>query len=271
MSVKTIEHPDGRKFRFGRKQPVARCPRMKMHYYMSPALPQPPTQIGYSAAAATSLSKIYDNDNLGDCVIACIAHAEGVFTGNAGAGPLLFTDAQIIDLYGAIGGYVPGDPSTDNGCDEVTAWNYWQQKGAMPGEQDPHKIIGFLELDGTNSLQTSTAIWLFENLLFGVALPDDWVNPVPSGSGFTWDVAGDPDPANGHCFLAMGYAPGVKYISTWGMQGAITDAAIARYAVPSVGGAVYTALSQDIISKAQQKAPNGFSWGQLQIDFERLS
>ena len=79
---------------------------------------------------------------LGDCVIAGGYHVEAVWTGNAGQ---LFTatDAQIVADYGAIGGYVPGDPSTDNGCDEQTAFNYWTKTGFANGTT----LAGWLAVD----------------------------------------------------------------------------------------------------------------------------
>jgi hypothetical protein len=267
MSVKVITHPNsGLSFKLGRRRPVARCPRFSLHNYLMRGLAAPPTACDYSKPAATALAKVYENDTLGDCVIAGMAHVVGVLTGNAGR-PYLYTNEQIIGLYSAIGGYVPGKPSTDNGCDEQTALNYWENNGAPAGE---HRIAGWLSVNAADPTEYRTALWLFENLYFGLELPDKWVNPMPAEPGFTWDAAGPPDPNNGHCVAGVGYSAQGVSIDTWGMIGLLTDNAIAQYGTPAANGEVYTVVSQDGINKATQKAPAGFDWSQLIADFDSM-
>ncbi len=255
--------------KLGRNRPIARGPRLHLRNYLLRSLPFPPANCDYLTKASNAIKQVYENDNLGDCVIAWIGHATGIFTGNS-SDPVLFSDQQILALYGAIGGYVPGQPDTDQGCDEQTALAYWQQNGAIPGETNQHKIQSWLAVDGTNPVECRTAIWLFENLMFGVELPDAWVNPMPSRDDFTWDVAGEPDQANGHCFGAGGYLPGKLHIATWGMTGWITDRAVAAYATTIGQGELYTVLSSDSIVRATQKAPNGFDWTQLLADLQAI-
>ncbi len=267
MPIKTIQHPTSKgTFKLGRKRPVARGPRFSLRNYLTRGIPSPPATISYAHAASTALSNIYENDKLGDCVIAGIGHVVGVLTGNAGK-PFIYTNQQIIKLYEEIGGYVPGEPSTDQGCDEVTALNYWENKGAPVGA---HKIAGWLAVNAADPTEYRTALWLFENLYFGLELPDAWVNPMPDGPGFTWNVAGNPDPNNGHCVIGVGYTAQGVTIDTWGMLGLMTDAAVAKYAAPNANGDLYTVVSQDGINKATQKAPSGFDWSQLVADFDSM-
>lgn len=275
MPVKTVHHPtSGLKFKLGRKRPVARCPRFALKNYLMRSLPAPPATSDYTKRAAPALSQIYDNDTLGDCVIAGMAHVVGVLTGNSGTKPFIYDNKEIIGLYSAIGGYVPGDPSTDQGCDEQTALNYWENNGALPpgttSKTGAHKIVGWMSVDATNVDECRTAMWLFENLYFGLELPDAWINPAPSASGFVWDVAGAPDPNNGHCVVGVGYTANGITIDTWGMTGLMTTAAVAKYATQAAGGDLYTVVSMDAIDKATQKAPNGFDWSQLIADFDSM-
>ena len=256
-----------RKFRMGRKRPIARCPRFSLGNYLYKDLPPPPPTCDYTAKAEKAIKEMYMNNQLGDCVIAGMAHLVGVMTGNATGKPVLYTEKQIVTLYSAIGGYVPGQPNTDQGCDEQTALNYWQQNGAPEGS---HKIAGWIGVNGADPAECRTALWLFENLYFGIELPDAWINPEPEKSGFVWDVAGDPDPNNGHCVVGVGYdAKGVT-IATWGMTGTITDGAIAKYATQVGSGELYTVVSEDSIIKASGKAPAGFDWSQLIADFDSM-
>ena len=253
-------------FRMGRKRPLARCPRFSLRNYLMKSVSAPPPSCDYSSKAGKALSQMYLNNQLGDCVIAGIGHVVGVLTAGAGS-QYVYSDGEILQLYEAIGGYVPDHPNTDNGCDEQTALNYWQHHGAPSGT---HKIAGWLAVNGSNPSEYRTALWLFENLYFGLELPDKWVSPMPTKPGFTWDVAGPPNPANGHCVVGVGYGnKGVK-ICTWGMLGTLTDDAIEKYATTTGSGELYTVISQDAINKATQKAPAGFDWSQLIADFDSM-
>jgi hypothetical protein len=89
-------------------------------------------------------------------------------------------------------------------------------------------------------------------------------------SGFTWNVAGAPNPDNGHAFSGLGFdANGVK-VSTWGMEGTLTWPAIERYSGRADGGELYTVLSADAIERASAKAPNGLDLSQLTNDIRML-
>jgi hypothetical protein len=267
MTIKTITltgHPTLSQVRFGRKRPIAIGPHFKLKNYLRASMPSPPTSCDYSSPAASILSDIMGNDTLGDCTCAGAYHIVGTETSNAGQ-PFHATLAQVISDYSAVGGYVPGDPSTDQGADEVTCMNYWTSHGFADGT----KLLGWLSVDATNWTEVQTAMWLFENLYFGLELPDTYTNPFPSSNGFVWDV-GTPDPNQGHCIIGTGYdTTGVK-IDTWGMLGTITKAAIAKLCVANAGGALYVWLTPDQVAKAATKAPNGFAWSDLISDFDTM-
>ena len=267
MPLKQLFAPHlNRTVKMGRRRPVARGPRLFLKNYLRLAkLPPPPPSQDYSRAARPVLSNVYLNDQLGDCVIAGGYHVVGVETGNADD---LFTatDQQITADYSAIGGYVPGDANTDNGCDEATALNYWTERGFADGT----KLLGWLAVDPTDRQEVAAALYLFENLFFGMELPDAWVNPMPSGSGFTWDVAGASDPANGHCVIGAGYNPDGVTIDTWGLLGTLTWNAIAQYCAAANNGELYVMLTPDQLEKGQSKAPNGVDWADLVKDFNSI-
>lgn len=251
--------------KMGRKRSVASCPHMKLSRYLAKAvdLPAPPASIDYSANAV-SLRRVFMNDQLGDCVIAGGYHIVGVETGNAGRG-FVATDSQVVADYSAIGGYVPGNPNTDNGCDLQTAMNYWVQHGFADGT----KLIGYLAVDATNKLEVMQALYLFENLYLGVEVPDAWINPFPSHDGFVWDAA-TPDPNNGHCVMAVGYTAQGITIDTWGLLGTITWAALAELCTAKNGGELYVMLTPDQLAKGATKVPSGMAWSDLIADFDAM-
>jgi len=267
MPVKTIVHPvTGRPFKLGRRRPIARGPRLSLRNYLLKGFPAAPTSIDYSAKPAAFLAEILGNDALRDCTAAGAFHIGGTLLANAGA-PIPFTEADVVKFYSATTGYVPGDEATDQGGDEQDVLNYWKATGLLPGS---HQISGWVAIDGSNEDEVKAALWLFENLYFGVELPDAWINPMPGASGFTWDVAGDPDPDNGHCFAGVAYDGAGVTIDSWGMLGKITYQAMAKYASTAGQGELYAVLGPDAIDKASGKAPNGFDAAQLAADLDSI-
>ena len=106
--------------------------------------------------------------------------------------------------------------------------------------------------------------------MFGIDLPDAWITPFPSASGFVWDVAGASDPNNGHCVIGLGYNAQGVIIDSWGMLGTITWAAVAKYCAANVGGELFTVITPDQLAKGQTTAPNGVAWSTLISDFDAL-
>jgi hypothetical protein len=268
MKLKAISAPhlgSGARVKFGRRRPVALGPRLKLTNYLRAPLPPAPPTADYSSKGQPALGNVYLNDRLGDCVIAGAYHVVATETGNAGR---LFTasDDQLITDYSAIGGYVPGDDSTDQGCDEPTALNYWVQNGFANGTRP----LGWVSVDATNVDELRSALYLFENLYFGAELPDAWVHPMPDASGFEWGAAGPPVPDNGHCVIGVGYTERGVTIDTWGLLGTVTWDALSQYFTPSANGAAYVLLTPDQLAAGQTRTPNGIDWASLIADFDAI-
>ncbi len=252
----------------GRRRPAPHSPRLRLANYLGANLPDPPETGDYSVKAQAALKEMYLNDALGDCVVAGAAHMIGVWTGNALPQPAIFGEWAIKNAYHAFsdGHY----PANNSGCDEIFALNLWAHEGFAPTYANPHKVVAWVAVDAANPRELRTALWLFEGLMCGVELPDAWINPPPSGDGFTFDVAGDPVPANGHCMTHFSWDAAPIGCATWGMYGRITDAALAKYMTPANGGALYAAVSQDALIRATAKVPNGFDAAQLLADARRI-
>ena len=268
MAVKRIILPDGTHRLFGRRTPTKPTARLRLRNYLIEGASTPPAACGYTYKARPQVHQMYGNDALGDCVEAAVGHTIGVFGANAGAW-WTFTTDQIIEMYSQMGGYIPGNETTDNGTDIAVALSIWERVG-VTGPGGNHKIAGALSVNAADPEECRQAIWLFENLILGLDLPDAWINPFPSDSGFVWDFAGPADPNNGHCVVAAAYDPASVYIATWGLIGGMTNAALAEYCVPSSGGELYVVLSKDILYRATQRSPGGLNWAQLLSDFAAL-
>jgi hypothetical protein len=121
-------------FKLGRNRPALNARRLRFSDYVSPSLPVPP-QVEHWAPTAKAwncLENVYANDTLGDCVEAGGAHLIGLWRGAAGSGGPYPTVDQVVAVYSAATGYVPGDPATDQGTDEVSFLNWWKQNGYFP-------------------------------------------------------------------------------------------------------------------------------------------
>lgn len=265
--VKSVFSPHHKRdVKFGRKATPFR-PALHLANYVR-GEPAAPASCDYTAKAPVSLSDIYGNDTLGDCVIAMMLHLYGAWTGNAGS-EVHFTEAQAIKLYSAIGGYVPGNEATDQGCDIGTALQYFQSTGYPDAANG--KLLGSVAINANDAAEMKLATFLFEGIACGAALPDAWVNNMPSRSGWTWDKAGAPDENNGHAFGILGYDTSGRYIiTTWGMLGYLTPAAASAYLTAAHDGELHVPITEAMIAKGETKAPNGIDWDALIADFNEI-
>jgi hypothetical protein len=251
----------------GRRRSSHPRPRLRLSNYLDiAALPPPPPAVDWTTKARSALGLVYQNDVLGDCVVAAGMHLLGLATGNATGRAFVATKAQVIADYSAIGGYVPGRPDTDQGCNEEDAFAYW----AGHGFADKSKLAGWIAIDPSNELEVKQALYLFESVFFGVGLPDAWINPFPSASGFTWGVHGAADDQNGHAFLGVGYNAAGVQVDTWGLIGTVTWQAVAKYCAAGAGGQLFALLTPDMLATGASMAPNGFAWGDLVADFDAM-
>lgn len=251
--------------KIGGRKLVPHKTRMNLRHYVNKRdMPVPPASCDFSAPALTVLRDPMENDILSNCVIVAGYHYVGVVTGNAG-NVFHATRAQVIADYSAIGGYIPGDSSTDQGSDPHVACDYWISSGFANGT----KAKAHLALDPSNPTEIMQAISIFEGAMLGGPLADEWFNPFPSGDGFVW-TPGHYNMQAGHEVETHGYdASGLK-IATWGLLGTMTWAAVAGFADPSRGGDLYLILTPDLIAKGKTNAPNGLNWSQLIQDFDAL-
>jgi hypothetical protein len=228
------------------------------------AVPTPPEEISYVVRVPGWPMLL--NDQLGDCVIAAMGHMvqQWTFFSTDGSAMQTMTDAEALAAYEAIGGYVPGDSSTDQGADMLTALNYWRNTGIQVGGS-VHKIGGFVAVDPTNLLEVRQAIWLFGNLFMGVQLPvsaqgaNDWT--VPDGG--IYSAAGAPGGWGGHCIPSMAESPETLTCITWAERLKMSHNFFGDYCDEA-----YAVLSQDWFGGGI--SPSSFNMKQLEADLVAL-
>ena len=171
----------------------------------------PAPDVDYTTSAL-GLTDVLANDRLGDCTCAGVGHLLDIINGAAGS-PVEITEAQTLALYEAACGYNPADPSTDQGGDEYGVLDYMAERG-LDGA-GLHQIVGSVLVNATDREEVRWAMANAGNLYFGEALPDAYLS---GGDGDVWDVAGPPNPNNGHCFVgAKSDSTGITII-TWGQS-----------------------------------------------------
>ena len=216
------------------------------------------------------MTNVYGNDRLGDCTAAGAGHIIGAL---ARQRPQRRSRADRRSRSSpstrSRPATIPPTLNSDQGGDEVTVLNDWRDKGFFADGSG--KILGWANVDGANIQRVKQAIWLFENVYFGVELPDAWISPFPQANGFTWDVAGDANPAHGHCFAGLGYNDNGVIVNSWGMMGTVTWAAVAKYATTPGQGELHVAFSEDAIERASARAPNGFDVAALTADLKAMA
>jgi len=257
----------------GRKRPVV-TPASHPHLfrsvkkYLTGTVPDAP-DYDYFAAASTAEHDILANDQLGDCTAAGACHLAEVFSANAGT-PAVLTRDDAIKFYSLSTGYDPNDPSTDQGGDEVQVCNTWRDKG-LDGN-GAHAIKGYLVVDATDPVMMKYTGWLFEGHYYGLELDSSWPQSV-SGDGFIWDT-GTPNPNEGHCIVSAS-AKGLRAallmgVNSWGYLGWLTQSAQANFLTPQAGGNAFVIVTDEIVARATQKAPNGLDWMTLMADVQSL-
>jgi len=194
--------------KFGRL-PRAFDPRIPKLSLVAVTQPPLPSEINYSAGMAANLGAML-NDTLGDCTCAAVGHAIQVWSFNAGGTTITPPDADIEKLYEEAGGYVPGNPATDNGAVIQTVLTDW-----LNGPVDGNQLTAFVEIDQRRPANVKRAIWESACVDIGFDVPA-FMNMNP---GATWDVdpSGDNTIIGGHSVILVGYqSDGTYILESWG-------------------------------------------------------
>ena len=131
-------------------------------------------------------------------------------TANAGT-IIIPTDEDALSLYEAVGGFVPGNPSTDQGCDETAMCQYLEDTG-LCGQ----KSAGAAMVDPTNIDHIRWTVQIFGACRLGIIVDERMEQQFSSRQ--PWETPADPnDPnAGGHDVPIVAYDTEHAYVVTWG-------------------------------------------------------
>ena len=189
---------------------LARLPQAGLH--LDAVLPDAPPVVDWSRDVAPQAWGMCLNDAIGDCTCAAVAHAIvawSAITSSFQAKPYWTpSDADVLALYRAVSGYVPGQLETDQGarCADVLA--LWQRQGVeCAGTLD--KLAAYATIDPRNHAHLRAAVWSFGCVYAGVMLHQAQMTEAV-WSDLSSQVRG------GHCVLLVGADDTGPLCVTWG-------------------------------------------------------
>jgi hypothetical protein len=246
------------KLKLGKLPPKFNRKTLHLSKYMLATAPAAPPTAGWEHLIPATGWQMFDNDSIGDCTCACAAHMVMNWTSNTGT---LVTPkvADVVKLYSEAGGYVPGDPSTDNGAAITDVLEIWQKTGL-----GSDKIDGWAQIDFANIETVRQAIYLFGAVNVGVNLPN--VAETQFENGQPWELeADDGGIAGGHCVPVFGYNEAIGGTAvTWGRTQPFSWAWWVKYVEEA-----YVTISMDWL-KASTVAPNHLDLAQLEADLKAI-
>ena len=146
---------------------------------------------------------MYLNDQLGDCTCAGICHCFGAWTKYAGNGAeVIFADSVVETLYERFG-YVPGQPSTDQGAQLVQVLQSVQQEPVQGNTIDAYAELSDLSIAGL-----TTALKWYGPVYLGINCYQSMEDQFNAGQPFTY-VPGSKY-LGGHCVLLTGFDAGTN-------------------------------------------------------------
>jgi len=252
MSIPT--HKGGK---LGKLKPVGHSDTLLFNSALSKAiLPALPPSVAWESKV-TSWNMLL-NDQLGDCVEAAIGHTIMTMTSQASS-IVIPTDNQIQDAYSGITGYVPGDPSTDNGTVMVEALAYWRNNGIAND-----KIVGWASVKiDSDLIEFRHAIALFGTVLVGFNFPQSAMDQFNYGQ--PWSIDMTSPLIGGHCVAVSEYDNQRLVCETWGALQPMTLGFLPYYADEA-----YVVITQDWI-ESNKRSPSGYNISVLTGDSKVLN
>ena len=178
--------------------------------YLTPALQPPPERIDWGRGFNISFG-IMLNDSLGDCTIAACGHAIQTWSLDNGR-MITLPDSAILTGYEQACGYVDGDPSTDNGGNELDVLNFFRQTGI-----GGHKIMAYADPNPATILHVKQAIALFGGVYIGFNVPQSFMDQFNEGLPIT-PLAHDGGIVGAHAVWMFGYNSQYLIGDTWGAR-----------------------------------------------------
>ncbi|HEV2353215.1 MAG TPA: hypothetical protein VGR89_03185 [Puia sp.] len=244
------------------------------------ALPAPPVVVDYSTRIPADGWGMCMNgpdpanppqipDGIGDCTFAEATHdtlAQSIYAGDV---PVTIPNSSLLTGYHAVGGYVLGEPSTDNGCVIQQVLSYRRKTGLLDSNGNLHKILAFGQLKNLdNFAMVKTALYIFGSIDIGVNFPSAAMTQFDEG--LPWAPVRGDSIEGGHCVCVQRFDPTVSdgYIKvvTWGQEQAVRLSWWDAYVEEA-----WCIITQDWLSTVSDETLNGLDLAQLNTDLGQMT
>jgi hypothetical protein len=200
------------------------------------------------------------NDSLGDCAEAAYGHALQVWSAASGKPELTEPNSAIEALY-ETQGYVPGNPSTDNGT-VLQVLLARLVKGPVPVSIP--KLLAFIEIDPTIPADIDRATYECGLVYIGFNVPAFMEGLENPGDVWSNGAGGSTRIVGGHCVVSPGYHPGVRDIISWGYRYTMTNGFWSSYVDEA-----YALISEEWV-EATGRTPLGMTVAQLEAQMAAI-
>lgn len=232
-------------------------PRLSLENHVNFAeVPAPPSSIDW--CSKVSNWPMYGNDQLGDCTCAAVGHEIQAYTAYANTESDV-SDDDVLNLYEAMG-YVPGDPSTDNGAVIQDVLQYMVDSGC-----GGHKYKLFAQLKNLKDMtKVYQALDLFGSVYLGINVPGSAMDQFQNGE--TWSYVPGASIEGGHAIiLQKKNTDGTLDIITWGAVQPMDQSFWDHYVEEA-----WVVVTEDWFSQKSQETPSGLNLSSLEADFKAI-
>lgn len=197
------------------------------NFKTSEPIPKPPISFGYANLLPTDIG-MDGNDAEGDCAPCAAAHGFMLLDLISGKKLPPFSAKSVLKFYSEVTGYVPGDPSTDQGTDYREMLTYLRKTGMKDDAGVIHKIGAFALIEKANLTELDEALFLFGHVFIGVDLPDS--AQTQFGDGKPWTVVKGSPIDGGHAIGGIQKVSASQYLfTTWGAKQPVSSAWVKKY------------------------------------------
>lgn len=181
-------------------------------------LPKPPSRFGHGTMFRDWA--MLGNDTYGDCVFAGAGH-ETMMTNRIAGRTVRFDDQHVLADYGAVTGFNPDNPDTDQGTNVRDALKYRRATGVADAAGKRHRIGAYVSISPKDFDELMTAVYVFSAVGIGFAFPDTAIGQFNSRE--PWDVVAGYQIEGGHYVPVVGRASkNLGTCVTWGRRQTFT-------------------------------------------------
>lgn len=230
-------------------------PRVKLANYLTetPAVP-----VTVDWASQVTSWPMYNNDKIGDCTAAALAHAVQAWT-NYGEGSMVTLPYEaVLELYSGVSGYDPQTGANDHGAIEHDVLTYVQQHGI-----GGHKIRAFAQVDHKNLFEMKQALDIFGSLYVGFQVPQS--AEIQFQAGQPWIPMLASPMMGGHAINIQKWDADYMYAVTWGRLQPMTVGFWMVY-----GDEAWVVLTEDWVNDQTGKTPTGLDLDGLLAEFDSM-